>query len=87
MRLIFQLGTSHPRGLNSDLPYPLGRVENASTTKFFFSFTSYANIETFPTYFVTDEGPGPKRLEKNSNQNTALLFINLLFLFVELSLT
>ena len=34
-----------------------------------------------PGYFVnsTDEGPGPKRLEKNSNQNTALLFIIFLF--------
>ena len=61
------------------LPYPLGRVQNASTTKFFFSFTGYANIDAFPTYFVTDEGPDPKRLEKNSNQNTALLFIILLF--------
>ena len=34
-----------------------------------------------PGYFVnsTDEGPGPKRLEKNSNQNTALFFIIFLF--------
>ena len=41
-----------------------------------------------PGYFVnsTDEGPGPKRLEKNSNQNTAHFFIIFLFFFLNISL-
>ena len=85
MRLIFHLGTSHPRGLNSDFPSALrGRVQSARTAFFFFSsFMAKANIATFVLCNSTNEGPGPKCLEKNTNQNTALLFIIFLFfLFV-----
>ena len=40
------------------------------------------------TWNSTDEGSGPNCLEKNSNYNTALLFIiTLIFKFIENSLT
>ena len=86
MRLIFHLGTSHPRGLNSDFPSALrGRMQSARTAFFFSSFMAKAKIATFVLCNSTDEGPGPKCLEKNTNQNTALLFIIFLFFFLFLT--
>ena len=44
-----------------------------------------AKIATFVLCNSTDEGPGPKYLEKNTNQNTALLFITFLYFFLFLT--
>ena len=52
---------------------------------FFSSFMAKANIATFVLCNSTDEGPGPKCLEKNTNQNTALLFIIFTFFFLFLT--
>ena len=77
MRLIYQLRTSHPRGLNS--------VSSRLTREH--GICKHCNV-SYVLSNSTDErpGPGPKRLEKISNQNTALLFIIFLFLLLNIPL-
>ena len=43
-----------------------------------------SSVESKSLCNSTDEGSGPKRLEKNLNQNTALLFIIFLFLLLNI---
>ena len=71
MRLIYQLRTRHPRGLN---PVSSWLTREHGICKHCNVFYELSNS--------TDEGPGPKRLEKISNQNTALLIIICLFVLL-----
>ena len=77
IRLIFQLGTSHQRGLKSDVS-SRPRVQRATK---FFSFTLYANIATFPTYFVTPLMKGQVRNVWNKTQTRTRHFCSLFFSF------
>ena len=71
MRLIYQLRTSHPRSLDP--------VSSRLTREH--GICKHCNV-SYELSNSTDEGPGPKRLEKISNQNMALLFIIFLFLLL-----
>ena len=64
MRLIFQPGTSHPRGLTAPTSVssrPRAERAHNKVCLFVFSFMAYANIATFPTYYATPlmKGQGP----------------------------
>ena len=74
MRLIYQLRTSHPRGLNP--------VSSRLTREH--GICKHCNV-SYVLANSTDEGPGPKRLQKLSNQNTTL-FIIFLFLLLNIPL-
>ena len=70
IRLIFQLVTSHSRGLNSDFRF-----------LFFFSFMVYANIVTFQTFFVTPLMKSQARNVWNETQTRTRHFCSLFFSF------
>ena len=75
MRLIYQLRTSHPRGLNSVSSWLMREH----------GICKHCN-DSYELCNSTDEGPGPKRLEKISNQNTALFIIFLFLLLFNIPL-
>ena len=79
MCLIFQLSTSHPCGLNSDFSFLQAACRARTLQSFFFSFMAYANIATFPTYFVTPLMKGRDVWRKT--QTKTRHFCSLFFLF------